>query len=141
MSMDSSYCTSSRQVVVESHLAGENAAGCNNRHVLSRELLFQLADEALLDLVEGREQPEGYVDDDGLATSSNIYLGRTSDEQILQLSFHVGLNLEIKDSASHELLESIGFGTTLFLDLVTLTHGRHPVTNHHTQQSLHQTLK
>ena len=41
---------------------------------LTAELLLQLADKALLDLVEGLEQAEGHPDEDGLAARRHVDL-------------------------------------------------------------------
>jgi hypothetical protein len=122
--------------VVGADLAGEDAALSDDGNMLSRELLFQLTDQALLDPVEGGEQPEGHVDDDSLAASADIDLRGGGDEQVLKVSLHVGLNLEVEDGTSHELLKSIGLGTTLLADLVTSADRRHPAIIHH-NTSLH----
>ena len=110
----------------DSHLAGKDAALGDDGHVLARELLFQFADEALLDPVEGLEQPEGHVDDDSLAASANVDLGSAVDEEVLEVSLHVGLDLEVEDGASHQLLEGVGLGPALLEDLVASSRERHP---------------
>jgi hypothetical protein len=114
-------------------LAGEDAALGHNGDMLPRELLFQLTDQALLDPVEGLEKPEGDVDDDCLAPGAHIDLGGRGDVQILKVSLHVGLDLEVEDGTSHELLESIGLGTTLLGDLVASPE-RHPAPPHKTRR-------
>lgn len=113
------------------NLAGQDTALSDDSNMLSRKLLFQLTDQALLDPVEGGEQPEGHMDDDSLAASADIDLGGGGDEQVLKVSLHIGLDLEVEDGSSHKLLESIGLAATLLADLVTSADRRHPAIMHH----------
>jgi len=118
---------SKRRQCKDVYLAGEDTTLSNDGHMLPRELLFQLADQTLLNPVEGLEEPEGHVDDDSLAAVTDINLLRGGDEKILQVGLHVGLDLKVEDGTSHELLKSIGLGTTLLEDLVASSGERHPV--------------
>lgn len=53
---------------------GKDAAGGEDQHVAVRELLFQLARQALLDLVEARKEGNGHEDDDGFFAVADFNL-------------------------------------------------------------------
>ncbi len=53
---------------------GQDAAGGEDEDVAVGELLFQLAGETLLDLVEAGEERNGHEDDDGFFAVANFDL-------------------------------------------------------------------
>jgi hypothetical protein len=54
--------------------AREDAAGCEDEDVAVRELLLQLAGQALLDFVEAGEERDGNEDDDGFFAVADFNL-------------------------------------------------------------------
>lgn len=110
-------------------LLGENPASANEKHVLARELLLELADEASVDALEALEKREGDRDDNGLDTARDVNLLGASNVQVteIRLEVRVASQLKIVESLSNELLNSIGLGIALLPDLGSSGESGHSV--------------
>mmetsp|Transcript_6257 Transcript_6257/g.17970 ORF Transcript_6257/g.17970 Transcript_6257/m.17970 type:complete len:237 (-) Transcript_6257:85-795(-) len=98
---------------------GHDAAVGDDDHVLAAELLLKLPHQPLLDLVEALQQPEGHVNDDGLAAASDINLLGGGDVQVPQvrLQLRVGC-LQVEQSLGDRLLKDIRLRVLLLQDLL-----------------------
>ena len=71
---------------------GENSPDTNNDDILAAEFLLELADEALLDLVEGLEEAVWDVDEDGFSGGGNVDLSGACDVEIAEVAFQLGVS-------------------------------------------------
>ena len=94
----------------------EDGALGDDEDVAAGELLLELADELLVDLVEGLEELVGDVEDDGLLAGSAVDLLGGGDVEVLEGALEVvGGHLEVEDLLGDLELELVGSAAGLDL--------------------------
>ena len=94
----------------------EDGALSDDEDVAAGELLLELADELLVDLVEGLEELVGDVKDDGLLAGSAVDLLGGGDVEVLEGALEVvGGHLEVEDLLGDLELELVGSAAGLDL--------------------------
>lgn len=94
----------------------EDGALGDDEDVAAGELLLELADELLVDLVEGLEELVGDVKDDGLLAGSAVDLLGGGDVEVLEGALEVvGGHLEVEDLLGDLELELVGSAAGLDL--------------------------
>jgi hypothetical protein len=88
----------------------QNGALGNNEDMLSRELFFELSDQPGVNLLKGREQFVGDVEDNGLLSIADIDLFSRGDVKVSQrcLEFGGG-HFQIQELLRHLSFKLVGF--------------------------------
>lgn len=95
---------------------GQNSPLGNEDNMFAREFLFELTDQASLDLLEKPKLRHWHEDDDGFLTA-NVHLLGGVDVKFTKLSLQVGIQLQVKKGMSDRVFKLVGLLTSWLDDL------------------------